>query len=143
RAVVACATLCYRMLTAADPFFELRSFDLNADYDQLDTLTHTLNTQIDYANYRAALLKSCHFAPAFGTVINQFDYRIIGASKFGRKIPTTVMIPRAMDQVAFDRGTLEIDQAEWLGTADVTSKTDLMRMAYEAKEIGTAWNPSA
>jgi hypothetical protein len=143
RAVVACATLCYRMLTAADPFFELRSFDLNADYDKLDTLTHSINTQIDYANYRAALLKSCHFAPAFGTVINQFDYRIIGASKFGRKIPTTVMIPRAMDQVAFDRGTLEIDQAEWLGTADVTSKTDLMRMAYEAKEIGTAWNPSA
>jgi hypothetical protein len=143
RAVVACATLTYRMMTAADPNFELRSFDLNADYDQLDTLTHTLSIQAEYAQHRKALLKSCHFAPSFGTVINQFDYRIIGASKFGRKVPTTVMIPRAMDQVMFDRGTLEIEQADWLSTADVTGKADLMRMAYEAKEIGTAWNPKA
>jgi hypothetical protein len=143
RAVVAVGTLLYRMLTAADPPFELRSYDLDTDYDKLDTLTHTFLTQMEYANYRSAVLKSCHFAPNFGTVINQFDYRLIGASKFGRKVPTTVMIPRAMDQVMFDRGTLAIENADWLSTADVTSKNDIMRMAYEAKEIGTAWNPKA
>lgn len=143
RAANAVGTLTYRMMTAADPFFMAQPVDINPDYDALETLTHTWKTQIKYAKYRPALLRACHFAPVFGTVIAQLDYRVIGVSQFGRRVPVTMMIPRVLDQIMFDRGTMSIDEADWVATADVTSAVALKRLAQEADELGTPWNPKA
>jgi len=146
RATTAIGTLMYRMMTADDPFFNLNSTDLDADYDKLDTLTHVFKTQLKYARYRSNLLKACHFAPAFGTVFCQEDYRIIGVSVFGRQVPVTTMTPRSIDQVSFDTGSFGLNADEgctWVATCDITSSADLMRLASEAKQLDAPWNPRA
>jgi hypothetical protein len=143
RAASVVGTLTYRMMTAADPFFGIMPVDMNADYDKLDTLTHVWKTQLKYTDYNANLMRACLFAPVFGTVICQEDYRVIGVNPLGRKIPATVLIPRVLDQVMFDRATINIDEANWLATADITSTVDLKRLANEAKQLGTPWNEKA
>ena len=143
RAASAIATLSYRMMTAADPYFSIKAVGGNPDYDALDTVMHVISTQLRYAKYRQNLLRACHYAPVYGTVICQEDYRVIGVSPFGRQLPVTVMTPRVLDQVMFDRGTINIDQADWLSTADITSSVELMRLAQEAKDIKAPWNPKA
>lgn len=143
RAAMVNAILEYRMLTSADPFFEARSLSLNTDYDKIDTLKHVWKTQLEAANYRANLMRALTFKPVYGTVICQEDYRIIGASPFGRRLPVTTMTPRAMDQVFFDRAGLNFDEADWVATADITSKHALMQLAAEAKQLGAPWHPKA
>lgn len=143
RAASSVATLSYRMMTAADPFFSVSPVNMNPDYDALDTISHVWKTQLKYSNYRANLLRACHYLPVYGTVICQEDYRIVGVSAHGRKVPVTTMIPRVLDQVMFDRATTNIQDAEWLSTADITGCSDLRRLAMEAKALGAPWNPKA
>lgn len=143
RAVTTTAILQYRMMTAADPFFEARPLSLNANYDDVETIKHVWLTQIKYSKYRANLLRAAHFRPLFGSVICQEDYREIGVSHFGRRIPVTTLTPRVMDQVMFDRAATSFDEADWVATADVTSKHELRRLAQEAKDLGAPWNAKA
>lgn len=143
RAASAVGVLNYRMMTAADPCFLMKPVDMNGDYESLTTLNHVILTQLKYAKWRQNLLRASLFAPVFGMVICQEDYRVIGVSQSGRRIPVTTLIPRVMDQVMFDRATTDIDRANWLATADVTSNADLMALAKEAKEIGVPWNAKA
>ncbi len=143
RACNTIGTLMYRMMTSADPFFSLNPVDLDANFDDLETLTHVIKTQLKHARYRANLLKSCMFLPTFGTVIAQEDYRVLGVSMFGRRIPVTTLTPRPMDQVMFDRGTFEIERADWIATSDITSPQDLMQLAQEVKTIKSPWNVKA
>lgn len=143
RAASVVGTLQYRMMTSADPFFSLAPVNGDADYDDLNTLTHVFKTQLKFAKYRQNLLRACKFLPVFGTVICQEDYRTIGVSVFGRQIPVTVMMPRVLDQVMFDRSTTNIDEADWLSTADLTSPVELMRLASEVKTLNAPWNAKA
>jgi hypothetical protein len=143
RAATAVGTMTYRMMTAADPFFTISPVDSHVDYTQLSTVSHVLRTQLKFARYRENLLRACHYAPVFGSVICQEDYRVVGVSAFGRKLPVTVLLPRSLDQVYFDRATLNIHDADYLGTADITSDAELMRLAHEAKTIDAPWNPKA
>lgn len=143
RSSSAVSTLGYRMMTSADPFFQIVPVDFNADYDKLDTIKHTWLTQLKWARYRENLLRAWRFLPVYGTVICQEDYRVMGVSPYGRRIPVTTLTPRVLDQVMFDRDTLNIHEALWLQTADITSSADLMRLAAEAKAIKAPWNPEA
>lgn len=143
RACSAVGTLTYRMMTSADPFYEARSMQLGVIGDQIDTLRHAWDAQLRWARYRENLLRACRFAPVYGTVICQEDYRVMGVSAFGRRVPTTVLMPRVLDQVMFDAATTNIHEAEWLATADITGNSDLIRLAQEAKDINAPWNPKA
>lgn len=143
RACSAVGTLTYRMMTSADPFFEVRSMQLGVNAEKIDTLRHAWDAQLRWARYRENILRACRFAPVYGTVICQEDYRVMGVSPFGRRVPTTVLMPRVMDQVMYDAATTDIHAAVWLGTADITSNAELMRLAQEAKDINAPWNPKA
>lgn len=143
RAVAAVGTLMYRMMTSADPFYEARPVDLNPDYDALDTIKHTWDTQLRYAKYRPNLLRACHIAPSTGTVICQEDYRIFGVGPFGRRVPATTLTPRSLDQVFFDQGATSFDDADWVATADITSSVELKRLAQEARDLKAPWNEKA
>lgn len=143
RACNALSTLLYRMMTAKDPYYSMFPVDMDADYAGLDVLNAVFRTQLKYGKHKPNLLKACSYLVPFGTVIVQEDYRIIGVSPFGRRIPTTVFIPRVMDQVCFDRSTTDIDEADWISTSDITSSHALMRLAEESKLIGTSWNAKA
>lgn len=145
RAASANAILEYRMMTSADPYFEARPISLGTSPQEVRTLEQVWLTQHHWSGYRANLLRACHFKPVFGTVLCQEDYRIIGASPFGRRIPVTVMIPRVMDQVFFDRGatSFETNDCDFVGTGDVTSPAALKRLAAEAKETDAPWNAKA
>ena len=143
RACNALSTLIFRMMTARDPFFSAASVDMNVDYSQLAMLQDVHKAQLKHSKYKPNLLKACSFLLPFGTVICQEDYQVVGLSPFGRRIPTTVMIPRVLDQVFFDRATTDIDQADWLATSDITSSHALMRMAGEVETLRTPWNKKA
>lgn len=140
RACNALSTIIYRMLTVRDPFFGVAPVGGNPSYDDLDTLVHVLKTQLKYSKYRSNLLRACNFVVPFGTVVCQEDFRVVGVNPIGRRIPLTSFIPRALDQVAFDRGTIDIDEADWIGTVDVTSNKALMRIAEEADSVKVPWN---
>lgn len=143
RACNALSTLMYRMMTARDPFFAAVPVGFDADYDQIDTLIHVLKTQHKYSKYKQNLLKSCSYLIPFGTVIVQEDYRVMGVSPFGRKIPVTAFTPRVLDQVFFDRGTIDIDDADWIATSDITSANALLRIAEDTADKSTTWNKKA
>lgn len=143
RAVNAVGTLAHRMQTASDPPFEVRSVQLDANYDDMDLLRHTWETQLRWARWRANHLRACRFAPAFGTVICQEDYRVMGVSAFGRRIPVTTMVPRVMDQVFFDVAATSFDECDWVETVDITSPAALMALAKEAELSNVPWNPKA
>ena len=143
RACNALSTIVFRMLTAKDPYFSASPTDMVADYDQLDTLTHTFKTQLKYSRYKHNLMRACSYLPVFGTTIVQEDYQIVGVSPFGRRIPTTAFIPRVLDQVFFDRGTTDIESSDWIATADVTSSHALRRIAEDQDAILSTWNKKA
>ena len=143
RASNALATMMYRMMTSADPNFNIKPLDPDIEFDDLDTLTHVFKAQNKAADYNSDLLRSCLYVVPFGTVIAQEDYRIVGVSSFGHRVPTTTLTPRVLDQVAFDRGTIDIRNADWISTADVISSAALLAMARENDEIDGAWNKKA
>lgn len=143
RAASAVGTMAFRMMTSSDPNFALYPVELGTTGKQIDTLRHVFLAQHKWARYRENLLRACRFAPVYGTVICQEEYRVMGISRYGRRIPVTTMVPRVLDQVMFDAGTTDIHSAEWIATSDVTGNSDLMRLAQEAKELKAPWNPKA
>ena len=143
RASTALSTLMFRMMTSADPYFSCNAVDMGTSYDDLTTLLHVFKTQLKYSKYKQNLLRACNFMVPFGTVIAQEDYRIVGVSPFGRRVPVTTFTPRVLDQVFFDRGTIDIDEADWISTSDVTSNAALKRLAEEDDDLKTPWNKEA
>ena len=149
RSTMTLATLMYRMMTAKDPFFSVIPMDFYGDpFDPLSkfinserawTVQSAMDTQLRVAKYRQNLLKANLFCVPFGTVICQEDYKIVGVNARGRRVPVTDFTPRLLDQVAFDRSTIDIDNADWLSTMDVVSDAGLMRLLTEADQIGTPW----
>ena len=149
RSTMTLSTLMYRMMTAKDPFFSVMPMDFYGDpFDPMSkfinserawTVQAAMDTQLRVAKYRQQLLKANMFCVPFGTVICQEDYKVVGVNAKGRKVPVTDFVPRMMDQIAFDRSALEIDQADWLATMDVVSDANLYRLLSEADSIGTPW----
>ena len=149
RSTMTLSTLMYRMMTAKDPFFSVLPMDFYGDpFDPMSkfinserawTVQAALETQLRVAKYKQQLLKANMFCVPFGTVICQEDYKVVGVNARGRKVPVTDFTPRMLDQVAFDRSTLDIDSADWLATMDVVSNANLQRLLTEAESIGTPW----
>jgi hypothetical protein len=141
RSVNALATMMYRMQTSQDPFFEVAPMQVGLGSDQLLKIHSTLETQLMESGYKHNLLTANMSVVAFGTVIVEENYEILGINSFGRRLPVTTFKPRSMLQVAFDRGTTNLDEADWLTTSDLISNSGLMRLAGQ-KDIGQAWNKS-
>lgn len=143
RACNALSTIVFRMMTAKDPYFSMVPMNLDANYADLHQLTNTYKVQLEYSKYKTNLLRACRFAVPFGTVFVQEDYRMVEVTPFGDRMPATFFIPRVMDQVAFDRGTINLSDADWIGAADITSSKALMRLAADVEDKGIPWNDKA
>lgn len=139
RAVNTVGTMAYRMMTAQDPFFELRPMSLLSYEGQMLRVEATLETQIRESKYKQNLLKSCMGLAAFGTQFVEERYTIAGINAFGRRIPITTFTPRSLLQVAFERGTSDITTADWISTSDIISDSGLRSLADDSKSIGQNW----
>lgn len=139
RAVNTVGTMSYRMMTAQDPFFELRPMSLLGYEGQMLRVEATLETQIRESKYKQNLLKSCMGLAAFGTQFVEERYKITGINAFGRRIPITTFTPRSLLQVAFERGTTDIAESDWISTSDLISSSSLMSIAEDAPKIGQHW----
>lgn len=138
RAVNALATLELRMMTANDPYFDIAPMDISLDNRKLSIIQSTLETQLDITQHKRYLLKALISKILFGTVIVEEPYQTYGLNPFGRKMAATGFVPRSLLQVAFERNTSDIDNADWLSTADVITKQRLMSLAREDAE-GKVW----
>lgn len=139
RAVNTVGTMSYRMMTAQDPFFELRPMSLLNYEGQMMRVEATLETQLRESQYKRNLLRACMGVAAFGTQFVEERYDIAGINAFGRRIPITTFNPRSLLQVAFERGTTNIDESDWVSTSDLTSDSGLMSLAEESDKIGQHW----
>lgn len=139
RAVNTVGTMAYRMLTAQDPFFELRPMSLLNYEGQLLRVQATLETQLRESRYKQNLLTACMGVAAFGTQFVEERYEVIGINSFGRRIPATTFKPRSLLQVAFERGTIDIEDADWVSTSDLVSEAALMDIAADSKATGQNW----
>lgn len=126
RAVNALSTLEYRMLTASDPYFDILPMDLSADNVALSNIQSTLETQLEVTQYKRNLLRAITSKILCGTVIVEEPFEKIGLNPFGQYMYATSFRPRSMLQVAFDRNCYDIDEADWLSTCDMTTKSKLM-----------------
>lgn len=143
RASNAIATLMYRMQTAQEPFFDVVPMELGADYSDVEDIRDTLLAQLRYSEYRRYLLKANMYVVPFGTVVCQEDYGVYGINPFGRRLPLTTFRPRMMDQVLFDRGAMELADADWMATSDLTSPHALSRLAEDDQATAKTWFKSA
>lgn len=142
RAVNTVGSMGYRMLTAQDPFFECRPMSL-LNYDgQLMRVQATLETQLRESRYKQNLLTACMGVAAFGTQFVEERYEVVGINAFGRRIPVTTFKPRSLLQVAFERGTVDIDEADWVSTSDLTSDSGLISLADNSDKTGQHWEKS-
>lgn len=139
RAVNTVGTMAYRMMTAQDPFFELRPMSLQNYDGQLLRVEATLETQLRESKYKQNLLRGCMGLAAFGTQFIEERYEIKGINAFGRRIPLTTFTPRSLLQVAFERGTTSIDDADWISTSDLMSDSGLLSLADDSDKTGQHW----
>ena len=139
RAVNTVGTMSYRMMTAQDPFFELRPMSLLSYEGQMLRVEATLRTQIRESQYKKNLLKACMGLSAFGTQFVEERRKVSGVNAFGRRIPYTSFTPRSLLQVAFERGTSDITEADWISTSDLISDAALMDIAEDSLKIGDNW----
>lgn len=139
RAVNTVGTMAYRMMTAQDPFFEIRPLSL-LNYDgQLLRIEATIATQLRESMYKKHLLRGCMGLAAFGTQFVEERYEVKGINAFGRRIPLTTFTPRSLLQVAFERGTTDIDEADWVSTSDLVSDSSLLSLAEGSDKTGQHW----
>lgn len=140
RAGNALGTMMYRMQTASDPFFEVVPIWPSYGSDRALVVQAMLETQLQHSQYRRHLLNANVGTCVFGTQIVQEDYTLIGINRFGRKLPVTTFRPRSLLQVAFERSTLDIEDADWITTEDLISDAGLMELGREVDEIDAPWN---
>lgn len=139
RAVNTVGSMSYRMMTAQDPFFELRPMSLLNYEGQLMRVEATLQTQLEVSKYKSNLLTACMGTAAFGTQFVENRYEVVGINAFGRRIPVTTFKPRSLLQVAFERGTTDIEEADWVSTSDLASDSGLMTLADNSDKLGQNW----
>ena len=125
RAVNTLGTMMYRMQTAQDPFFELVPMSLLKYQDQLIRVQATLETQLRESQYKRYLLKADMGMCAFGTQIIEESLATVGVNPLGRRIQLTTFRPRNLLQVAYERGTTDIAEADWISTGDLVSDGNL------------------
>lgn len=147
RAAETLATMMYRMSTAQEPFFETVAMEYESDpavlFDKLNAIEAVQRTQLDAIDFNAKLLRAYRSLIIFGTVFVEENYRLVGMSPFGRRLPVTDFQPRSMLQVAFDRSAIDLDEADWVTTEDLYSPAGLMGLARDAESLGQPWDKAA
>jgi len=128
RAVNTLGTMMYRMQTAQDPFFDLVPMSLLRYEGQLMRIQAALETQLEESQYKRNLLKADMGMCAFGTQIVEEHLETIGINPFGRRVPVTTFKPRSLLQVAFERGTTDIQTADWIATMDLISDSGILSL---------------
>jgi hypothetical protein len=139
RAAMTLGTTAYRMLTSQDPIFELRPMSLLSYEGQLLRIESTLLTQLRESKYKPNLLTACTGGVLMGTQIVENRREVVGVNAFGRRIPVTSFRPRSMLAVAFERGTTDISEADWITTSDFISNSGLMTLAEDSDKLGGKW----
>jgi hypothetical protein len=142
RAANTLGSMVYRMLTAQDPFFELRPMSLLQYEGQLLRIEATLRAQLRESRYKPNLLVACTGAAGFGTQIVENRREVVGINSFGRRLPVTTFNPRSLLAVAFERGTTDIAEADWISTSDFASDSGLMTLADNSDKLGDHWQKS-
>lgn len=143
RATNALGTMMYRMQTASDPFFEVVPMSPLKGNDQLLDIQAVLELQLQASRYRQNLLVADMGVCAFGTQIVEENFEVVGVNPWGRRIPTTTFRPRSLFQIAFERGTTDIESADWVSSADLASDATLMGLAANADASTAKWNKQA
>ena len=129
----------YKMLTTQDPFFEFLDTDGIAETNPMSIhkATELIRTQLQYSKYKANLFRSLLMKNVFGTVVVEEQFDVLPISYLGRKLPMLKFEPRSLLQVAFDKGTTEIENGEWISTSDIVTTNWLKRqIANEGIESG-------
>lgn len=144
RAAETLATMMYRMSTAQEPFFDTIAMEYEPSpdvlFDKLNAIEAAQRTQLEAMDFNAKLLRAYRSLVIFGTVFVEENYKLIGASPFGRQIPVTNFQPRSMLQVSFDRSALDLDEADWIAVDDLYSPAGLMALARDADKLGQPWD---
>lgn len=138
RAVEALATTGVRMMTAHDPYLDVRVMDFDVPDENVYLVQKTLETQLRVSQYKAYLTKAFRSLIPFGTVFVEEPFEWVALNPFGRRIPVTRFLPRSILQMGFDRSSIDIQFADWIYTNDIISKG---RLEYMAKNdaIQGAW----
>lgn len=138
RAVEALATTGVRMMTAHDPYLDVRVMDFDVPDENVYLVQKTLETQLRVSQYKAYLTKAFRSLIPFGTVFVEEPFEWVALNPFGRKIPVTRFLPRSILQMGFDRSSIDIQFCDWIYTNDIISKG---RLEYMAKNdaIQNAW----
>lgn len=147
RAAETLSTMMYRMSTAQEPFFETvaTEYEENPEilFDKLAAIEATQRTQLIAMDFKEKLLRAYKSLVVFGTVFVEENYRLIGVSPFGRRVPVTDFQPRSMLQVSFDRTCLDLNDADWIATEDLYSPAGLKSLSRDGDDLGQEWDKGA
>lgn len=141
RAVEALATTGVRMMTAQDPYLDLRLMDFDVPDENLYIVQKTLEAQLKITQYKAYLTKAFRSLIPFGTVFVEEPFEWVNVNPFGRRMPVTRFLPRSILQMGFDRSSIDIQFCDWVYTNDIISRGRLEFMAKN-DAIQNAWIPS-
>lgn len=130
----------YKMLTTQDPFFEFLDVDGLAETDpvSISKATELIRTQLQYSKYNANLFRALLMKNVFGTVVVEEPFDVLPISHFGRKLPMLRFEPRSLLQIAFDKGTTEIENGQWISTSDIVN-THWLKKQVENEGADTGW----
>lgn len=130
----------YKMLTSQDPFFEFFDNDgiSASNPDSIHKATELIRTQLEYSKYRANLFKALLMKNVFGTVVVEEPFDILPISYLGRKLPMLKFEPRSLLQIAFDKGTTEIENGQWISTSDIVN-TNWLKKQVLNEGADTGW----
>src|SRR3990167_738830 len=134
RAVNTLATLWFRMLTAADPFYEARKMGLNEfglemTEDDLFAVEGILGRQLLEAQFKRKFLKALRSLALFGTVIVEAPF----VSK--KNIEYTDFVFRSMLQTGFDPYVFDLDNSDYIFTIDYPTKYALRQLYFRSPEV--------
>ena len=140
RAANALATTVFRMHTSHDPNWSMELLSYPSDFDSVETVRKTIETQLEASDWRKNHLRALRFCATDGSVIVQEDFGVVGRGAQGLQVPVTHYRPMRIDQVAYDLGATNIDEADWVAAASLMSVGQIKALAgHNKKHLGSAW----
>ena len=140
RAANALSTAVYSMHTAHKPWWSMEPLGFPEDFDKIETIEKTIESQLDASDWNYNHLRGLRFCAVDGSVVFQEDFAVVGRGAQGIQIPVTNYRPMRIDQVAYDEGATSIDEADWIATASLMSVGQIRALAgSNAKHLGRAW----
>lgn len=138
RATEAITTSMFRMLTVADPNFDVLNMNGSQTQDQVFGTGLMLRYQDRMLKYKRNLLRGIRGLSLFGTTIMETPW--VTKYRFGRLIYEGLALrPRSLLQCPFDPFCLMIEDSGWQGYLDYVSEDFLLDMAENDPDH---WDPA-